>query len=129
MTVRDGMITAFEPLAFASTLADAAEALIQTTQQEFPVLGKEHELVGFLTRAALFRALSQADRSATVEQFMDRHIPTVPENSNLEKALEVMRRSNAPAVGVIDGRSRLVAYITPENLGELMIVRQFRPTD
>jgi Zn-dependent protease/CBS domain-containing protein len=127
MTVRDGMITAFEPLALDSTLADAAEALIRTTQQEFPVLGKEHELVGFLTRSALFRALSQADSSAAVEQFMARDIPTVTEHSNLEKALEAMRRSNAPAVGVLDGRSRLVAYITPENLGELMIVRRFRP--
>lgn len=130
MTVRDAMITAFEPLAVDSTLADAAEALIRTTQQEFPVLGKEHELVGFLTRSQLFRALTQADRSAIVEQFMHRNIPTVAANSNLEKALEEMRRSNAPAIGVVgvDGRHpRLVAYITPENLGELMIVRQLRP--
>lgn len=130
MTVRDGMITAFEPLAFNSTLDDAAQALIRTTQQEFPVLGKQQELVGFLTRTALFRALSQGDRSTTVDQIMTRNIPTVTEHWNLEKALEAMRRSNAPAIGVVGmvgGQSRLIAYITPENLGELMIIHQLRP--
>lgn len=129
MTARDGMITAFEALSPNSTLTDAANALIRTTQQEFPVLGEEQELVGFLTRTALFRAMWQVDHSMTVDEFMDRGVPIVSDQMNLEKALEAMRRSNAPAVGVVnasDGRSHLIGYITPENLAELMIVHQPR---
>lgn len=122
MAVREGMITHFETLSPGSTLGDAASALIHTTQHEFPVLDQDNRLTGFLTRTALFSALSQADRSALVIEFMERDIPKVRSNASLNEALEAMRRNNAPAVAVLDGASRFVGYITPENLGELMVL-------
>lgn len=39
-------------------------------------------------------------------------------------ALEKMREAHAPAIGVIDAEHRLLAYITPENLGGLMTTRR-----
>lgn len=122
MTVRDGMITRFEALSPASTLGDAAEALISTTQHEFPILDDEGRLTGFLTRTALFRALAETDRSASVEPFIERAIPAVGQHSGLSEALDAMRRDNPPAVAVLDPASRLVGYVTLENLGELMIL-------
>jgi Mg/Co/Ni transporter MgtE len=38
--------------------------------------------------------------------------------------MEAMSRAQAPAVAVIDARGHLLGYITPENLGELMLVRR-----
>lgn len=123
MRVEEGMITEFTTLMPLSTLDEAAAALIRTTQLEFPVVDSLGRLDGFLTRSALFKALSQGDRTAPVEQFMDRNVPTVREGSRLGTALNAMRKGSARAVGVVDSGDRLIAYITPENLGELMVVR------
>jgi CBS domain-containing protein len=124
MSVGEGMITVFTTLKPLSTLDEAAEALIRTTQQEFPVVDDTGRLAGFLTRSALFKALAQGDRTAPVEQFMDKDVPTVREGARLEAALEAMRAGSARAVGVVDGGGKLIAYVTPENLGELMVVRR-----
>ena len=124
LTVRDGMITVFETLGPGATLADAADCLIRTTQQEFPVVDLAGRLEGFLTRNALFKALEQSERAVSVREVMQRGIPLVHPHERLDVALEKMREAQAPAVGVIDAGHRLVAYITPENLGELMMIRR-----
>jgi stage IV sporulation protein FB len=124
LTVRDGMITVFETLGPGATLADAADCLIRTTQQEFPVVDLAGRLEGFLTRNALFKALEQTERAVSVREVMQRGIPLVHSHERLDVALEKMREAQAPAVGVIDAGHRLVAYITPENLGELMMIRR-----
>ncbi len=129
MAVRDGMITHFDSLSPDSTLADAAEALIHTTQHEFPILDQDEQLTGFLTRSALFSALLQTDRSAPITEFMERSVPTLRSSASLNEALETMRSNNAPVVAVLDGESRMIGYITPENLGELMVLgEKGRPT-
>jgi len=53
---------------------------------------------------------------------MTADIPVVSAMSRLEDALKLMRGRSAPAVGVVDPTGRLVGYITPENIGELMMV-------
>lgn len=126
LAVRDGMITVFQTLGPGATLADAVDCLIRTTQQEFPVVDAAGRPEGFLTRDALFRALEQSDRAMPVREVMQRDIPLVHPHERLDLALEKMRSAEAPAIGVIDGERRLVAYITPENLGELMMVRRAR---
>lgn len=124
MSVREGSITTFTPLRPDATLDLAADVLVQTTQLEFPVVDDSGRLVGFLTRSALFKALSLGDRAASVDRFMDRDVPAVHEDATLEEALKAMRAGTARAVGVLDVNDRLVAYVTPENLGELMVVRK-----
>jgi stage IV sporulation protein FB len=124
LCVRDGMITVFETLGPGATLADAADCLIRTTQQEFPVVDAAGRPEGFLTRNTLFKALEQADRAGPVREVMQRDVPLVHPHERLDMALEKMRKTQAPAIGVIDAGGRLVAYITPENLGELMMIRR-----
>lgn len=124
LAVRDGMITVFEALGPNATLADAADCLIRTTQQEFPVVDAAGRPEGFLTRDALFKALEQPDRTMSVRDVMQPGIPLVHPHERLDAALEKMRDAQAPAIGVIDAEHRLVAYITPENLGELMMIRR-----
>jgi stage IV sporulation protein FB len=121
---RDAMITAFETLAPDDTLDAAATALIRTTQHEFPVLDAGGQLAGFLTRAALLRALAEGSRAAPVSGVMADGIPQVGLAARLEAAMDAMNRAQAPAVAVIDARGHLLGYITPENLGELMLVRR-----
>lgn len=45
----------------------------------------------------------------------------------LEEALRLMQAGQAPVVAVVDTAGRLVGLITPENIGEMMMVRAARP--
>jgi Zn-dependent protease/CBS domain-containing protein len=121
--VADAMITRFETLSPQSTVGDAARLLLQTTQHEFPVVDGAGRLRGFLTRNAMIQALSQSGADTPVLNAIDAEIPTVPVSARLEQALTLMQSGNAPAVGIVDRDGRLVGYLTSENIGELMMLK------
>ena len=119
---RDAMITAFEPLAPGDTLETAAQALIRTTQGEFPVIGPDGHLQGILTRGAIMSGIQDGQRTRPVAQAMVADIPQVRLDSPLEDALDALAETGAPGVAVTDRAGRLLGYITRENLGEWMVV-------
>jgi Zn-dependent protease/CBS domain-containing protein len=125
--VRDAMITQYEALGPGATLDDAANALLATTQHEFPVVDGSGRLRGVLTRHALVAALQAGDRSIPVIEVMTTDIPTVHERQMLDAAFKALQAGGAPAVGVIDSGDRLIGYVTSENIGELMLVRETGP--
>lgn len=120
--VRDGMITHFESLGPQATIADAAELLLRTTQHEFPIVDGAGKLRGLLTRNAMVKALSGSGPGTSVLEAMTPDVPTISAAARLEEALKLLQGKNAPAVGIVDGNGILVGYITPENIGELMMV-------
>ena len=126
LMARDAMITAFESLAPDDSLDVAANALIRTTQHEFPVVDRVSGApVGLLTRSALYHALDQGPRTRTVETAMSRDLPVVALGTGLAAVLERMQ-TGAPAVGVLGPAGALVGYVTRENIGELMVVANAR---
>jgi CBS domain-containing protein len=116
------MIARFECLSPADTLEAAGQALLRTTQHEFPVLDPQGRPAGFLTRQALFKAMAEDGRHESVGNVMTTAVPSVAMAARLETALDALQRDNAPAVAVVDREGRFVGYITAENLGELMIL-------
>ncbi len=120
--VRDGMITRFEALGPQSTIGDAAELLLRTTQHEFPVVDGTGKLWGFLTRTAMVQALSDSGPATPVIDVMASSVPTVSSSARLDEALKHLQGRSTPAVGVTDWDGQLIGYITPENVGELMMV-------
>jgi stage IV sporulation protein FB len=118
----DAMITKFESLGAQSTVADAARLLLATTQREFPVVDGAGKLRGFLTRNAMVEALSKSGPGTPVIEVMARNIPIVPRQARLDAVLKKMQEG-APAVGVIGPDEGLVGYITSENIGELLMVK------
>ena len=124
--VSDAMITKFEALGTAATVNDAADALIRTTQTEFPIVDGTGRLRGVLTRDAMIKALKERGPDTPVLEVMQTDIPTVRARSKLETALRSLM-AKRPVVGVTDGEDRLVGLLTLENLGEMMMVQSARP--
>ncbi|MGC9419201.1 MAG: site-2 protease family protein [Rhodovulum sp.] len=122
MRARDAMITQFEALQPADTLQVASNAVIRTTQHEFPVVDAGGGLRGFLTRNALFAALAEGNRMRAVTEAMTEGIPSVPLAAPLDAALDALQDTGAPAVAVVEPSGRMIGYITRENIGELMVI-------
>ncbi|MCJ8143993.1 site-2 protease family protein [Ancylobacter sp. A5.8] len=125
--VQDAMITHFESLGPQSTVGDAAEALIRTTQKEFPVVDGAGHLRGVLTRDAMIRALQASGPGASVLEAMQGDVPTLPLRAPLDAALKKLSETRAPVLGALDGEGRLVGLLSPENVGEMMMLRAAQP--
>ena len=127
LLVDDAMVTRFESLSPDSRIEQAVQCLISTTQHEFPVVDADRRLVGVLTRDELIRGLRERGPEAPVSAFMRSDIPTVPLRRGLDEALRQMQEKRLPAVGIVDGEGRLVGLLTPENVGELMMIQAALP--
>jgi Zn-dependent protease/CBS domain-containing protein len=126
--VADAMITKFEALGPQATVGDAVEALLRTMQKEFPIVDGAGRLRGVLTRDAMIRALKEHGPAAPAMEAMQADVPTIPARATLESAVKLLNESRAPVIGVTDRDGRLVGLLTPENLGEMMMVRAARGT-
>jgi Zn-dependent protease len=125
--VTDAMITSFQSLGVMATANDAAQLLLQTTQRTFPVLDGASRLRGVVTRKAVIDALKKGDGASTpVLKIMTTDVPTLPQHAGLEQAFAMLRKTEAQCVGVVDPSGRLVGYITPGKLSELVIIRNSR---
>ncbi len=123
----DAMVTRFESLGPDSRVEDAVTCLLRTTQHEFPVVDADRRLVGLLTRDDLIRALRERGPEARLVEVMRTDIPVIRNRGNLDQALELMRERRLPAVGVSDAGGALIGLVTPENVGEMMMVQAARP--
>ena len=64
--VGDAMISEFRTLAATATLGDAADALLATSQREFPITDDAGAVVGLLTRDDLIAGLKQQSQTSNL---------------------------------------------------------------
>jgi stage IV sporulation protein FB len=119
---RDAMITSFDTLSPDDSLETAAQALVRTTQAEFPVLASNGRLVGMLTRAAIATGLEGEGALKRVSAAMTGNVPEVRLDDPLEAALDALSQTMGHAVAVTDKHGNFLGYITRENIGEWMIL-------
>lgn len=127
MLAADAMVSRFESLRPDARVEDAVRCLLATTQHEFPVVDGAGALRGVLTRDDMIRTLKERGPDVPVLEVMRADVPLVRDRASLEAALRLMQGGGAPAVGVVDRDDRLVGLITPENVGELMMVLSAQP--
>lgn len=127
LLVSDVMITNFVTLDATADINGAVEALLATTQHEFPVVAADGALQGLLTRNDMIRALRAEGPQAPIAAAMRGDVPRIHPRAPLREALTLMQQSRSPAMAVIDGAQRLVGLLTHENLGEMMMIRAARP--
>lgn len=119
--VRDAMITRFETLTHGQTLGDAADALLNTYQQDFPVLIGDRVL-GVLSQEKLLHGLARDGRAAYVSEAMNRNFGRVSPDDDLQSVL--MHFSNSKEPVLVFENEKLVGLLTVENIGEFILVRQ-----
>ncbi|GLQ57415.1 site-2 protease family protein [Devosia nitrariae] len=122
LLARDAMLSRFETLAPSSRIEDAVQKLLATSQHEFPVVDDAGSLRGLVTRDDIIRGLRESQPDTPVVEIMKTDIPTVNERQSLKDAMTLMQAEARPAVAVLDAAGRLIGLITPENMGELMMV-------
>ena len=121
-TARDAMITEYHALHPDDTLAAATQAVLRTTQHEFPVTDPQGRAVGFVSRQAIFRELSGEDRDQRAGDLMQTGLAQISAATPLAKVMERMAAAPNDPVLVTGPGGKLLGYITQENLGELMVI-------
>jgi Zn-dependent protease/CBS domain-containing protein len=121
-TVADAMIRRFEVLQHSDNLGHAADLLLATHQQDFPVEGGS-EIVGLLTRPDLVHGLANHGPQAYVAGSARRDFVRLAPRDRLADALERVH-GHGQRVGLVFDGDRLVGLLTDENVGEFFQVQQ-----
>ncbi len=117
----ESMITAFVALKRAAPISDATDALIRSSQTEFPVIGPDGRLEGMLTRNDIIKALHTSGAQTMVGEAMHREIPSVLRWQPMDEVVRLLA-TGTPAVAVTESSGRFSGYITSENLQEQLLV-------
>jgi Zn-dependent protease len=126
--VRAAMMTEYRTLSHASTIHDAANLLLSTSQQDFPVLHGD-EVIGLLGRNALLRGMASEGPDSYIAGFMDREFTVVSPDTELAGVLALMTQGRACLPVMQDGH--LVGLLTSENLSQFLLLRNagLRPVE
>jgi Zn-dependent protease len=118
--VRAAMVTDFRTLPHGSTIRDAANLLLATSQQDFPVMHGD-EVIGLLGRTALLRGMAVEGPDAYISGVMDREFARIPPDQDLSETLPSMAHAGACALVIDEGR--LLGLLTAENLSQFLLLR------
>jgi Zn-dependent protease len=126
--VRAAMVTEFHTLSHGSTMKDAADLRLATTQQDFPVI-HGGRVIGLLDRSALVRGVAVDGTESYVSNVMNRSFARLHPEMDLAEALARMGEAG-PCALVMDG-DRVIGLLTRENLAEFLLLRKLgvRPGD
>jgi Zn-dependent protease len=120
--VRAAMMTEFHTLEHGDTVRDAANLLLSTSQQDFPIMHAE-KVVGVLDRNTLLKSLAQEGPDAYVAGVMDRDFVVLKPGQDLSEILPLMAQAGRCAL-VMEGE-RLLGLLTTDNLAEFLLLRRF----
>jgi Zn-dependent protease len=118
--VRAAMVTKYHTLSHGNTIRDAANLLLSTSQQDFPVVHGD-QVVGLLGRTSLLRGMASEGQDSYVAGFMDREFSSVAPDRDLSEILPLLARSGACALVMQDGQ--LLGLLTSENLSQFLLLR------
>jgi Zn-dependent protease/CBS domain-containing protein len=118
--VRAAMMTGYRTLAHGATLRDAANLLLSTSQQDFPVVLGE-QVLGLLGRNAMLRGMAQEGPDSYIAGYMEREFPSVSPDKDLADVLPLMAHAGACVLVMEEGR--LLGLLSSENLSQFLLLR------
>jgi len=118
--VRAAMVTKYHTLSHGNTIRDAANLLLSTSQQDFPVVHGE-QVIGLLGRNSLLRGMAGEGQDSYVAGYMDREFSSVAPDRDLSEILPLLAHAGACALVMQDGQ--LLGLLTSENLSQFLLLR------
>jgi Zn-dependent protease len=118
--VRAAMVTEYRTLPHGSTIRDAANLMLATSQQDFPVVHGD-QAIGLLGRNALLRGMAGQGPDSYVAGFMEREFTHVSPDQDLSEVLPLMAHAGSCALVMQDGK--LLGLLTSENLSQFLLLR------
>src|ERR1700688_1522684 len=121
--VSSAMVTRFDTLNHRATLDQAVDALLGSSQHEFPVLDDNGGFAGLLTKHDLLVALRKAGPETPVSDVMITRLPTLVPQMSLDHAFSKIKETNVTALPVVNNAGQLIGLFTTENVSELIMVQ------
>jgi Zn-dependent protease/CBS domain-containing protein len=125
--VTNAMMTQLAKLAPQAHVDEAVQTLLRTSQSEFPVVDDAGKPVGLLGRGDLIRAVKQLGPDTRVADVMTTKVAAVGHRRCLDEALRLLQEKSAPAVAVVGADGALVGLVTPESVGEMLMLHPAMP--
>ena len=119
--VTAAMVTDFHTISHGGTLREAADLLLATSQQDFPVVHGD-QVVGLLDRVAFVRGMATEGVESYVSSVMERNFVRVPPGMDLAQSMPLLAEAGSCAL-VMDGE-KLVGLLTTENISEFLLLRK-----
>ena len=120
LPVRAAMMTGYRTLAHGDTIRDAANLLLASSQQDFPVMLGD-QVIGLLGRNALLRGMAQEGADSYIAGYMERDFPSVPPDKDLAEVLPLMAHSGACVLVMQEGQ--LLGLLSSEQLSQFLLLR------
>lgn len=118
--VRAAMLTDFQAVTSNDGLSHVADLILRGSQHDFPVVDGTL-VVGVVTRDDVLRNLV-SNRTAHVGDVMRRDIARASDSEMLESALQQLQSCDCHTLPVVRNGA-LVGLLTPENIGEYLMIR------
>jgi Zn-dependent protease len=119
--VSRAMITDFRSLGATDSLSVAVQLILSGTQHDFPVVDGG-QVVGVLTRSAIFSALARQGQNARVGDIMSKEFESADSFDMLDAALARLQSGDRGLMPVLHA-GRLVGLLTLENVGEFLTIQ------
>ncbi len=119
--VQEAMVTDFRTLSHGNSIREAADLLLSTSQQDFPVM-HGNQVVGLLGRNALLRAIATEGPESYVASAMERNPVILEPETDLSQALPLLGKAGSCLLVMKD--NELLGLLTTENLSELLVLRK-----
>jgi Zn-dependent protease/predicted transcriptional regulator len=121
----DAMETRIASIERDSTVREAVDVLLATSQDEFPVVDASRRLTGLLSRSNIIEALRDSEPGAPIAPFVRRELATIEGRESIDAALPKL--TGGEVVGVTDAEGRLLGLLTRQSLAEIMMIKDVRP--
>lgn len=119
--VKNVMVTGQAQFLVTDPIDKAAEAILNSDNDEFPVINADGTLAGFLLRPDILESIGQTGTDVTAGQKMRTDMPVVSLQYRAEKVAETIA-GGTPIVGVVDSRGRFAGLVNWRNLLDALAI-------
>src|SRR4029450_6769372 len=106
------------------TFGQVLDSVTPGSQEDFPGVEENGNLVGMITREEIMAAAHSPQRYTSVRELMKRNVPTISPQADLyEEALPILQQSGLRALPVT-ANGELVGMLTIEDVGQDNLLRQ-----